>query len=75
MINGTSAQQKGVQYVLGLPVKDNPALFSQVVLAAGELGWLLVRRVIMVFLLAGAQRVEEEPCDYLAACTTFTECL
>ena len=32
--------KEGMQYILGLPVKDDPVLFSQVILSPGELEWL-----------------------------------
>ena len=59
--------KEGVQYVLGLPVKDDPALFSQVILSPGELEWLPSEVTATGFSsLADAQRAKEELRDRLA---------
>ena len=53
--------KEGVQYVLGLPVKDNPSLFSQVILSAGELEWLPSEVTITGFSsIDDAQRAKDE---------------
>ena len=59
--------KEGVQYILGLPVKDAPALFSQVVLSPGELEWLPSDATATGFSsLADAQRAKEDLRDRLA---------
>ena len=59
--------KEGIQYILGLPVKDDPALFSQVVLSPGELEWLPPEVTIAGFSsLADARRAREELRDRLA---------
>lgn len=59
--------KEGIQYLLGLPLTDNPALFSQVILFAGELEWLPSGVTITGFSsLADAQRAKEELRDHLA---------
>ena len=56
-----------VQYVLGLPIKDDPTLFSQVVLSPGELEWLPPEVMATGFSsLADARRAKEELRDHLA---------
>ncbi len=52
---------EGVQYVIGLPVRDDPALFSQVVLSPGELEWLPSEVTVTGFSsLAEARRAKDE---------------
>jgi hypothetical protein len=64
--------KEGVQYVLGLPVKGNPTLFSQVVLSPGELEWLPSEVATTGFSsLADAHRVEEELRDNLTELPCF----
>lgn len=59
--------KEGVQYVLGLRVKDDPALFSQLVLSPGELEWLPSEVTVRGFSsLADAQRAKEELQHHLA---------
>ena len=59
--------KEGIQYVLGLPVKDNPSLFSQVILSAGELEWLPSEVTVTGFSsIDDAQRAKEELRDRLA---------
>ena len=59
--------KEGIQYVLGLRVKDDPALFSQVVLSPGELEWLPSEVTVTGFSsLADAQRAKEELRHHLA---------
>ncbi len=59
--------REGIQYVLGLPVKDDPALFSQVIVTPGELEWLSPEMSITGFSsLDDAQRAKEELQDRLA---------
>ena len=58
--------KEGIQYILGLPVKDDPALFSQVIVAPGELKWLPPEMSITGFSsLDDAQRAKEELQDRL----------
>ena len=58
--------KEGVQYVLGLPVKDDPTLFSQVLLSASELEWLPSEVTATGFSsLADAQWAKEELRDHL----------
>jgi hypothetical protein len=58
---------EGVQYVIGLPVRDDPALFSQVVLTPGELKWLPSEVTVTGFSsLAEARRARDEIQDRLA---------
>ncbi len=54
--------REGVQYVLGSPTKNDPFCFSQVILPAGELGWLNSGEadVIGFSSLADAQRARQE---------------
>ena len=53
--------KEGIQYVLGLPLKDKPSLFSQVILSAGELEWFPSEATIAGFSsLADTQRAKEE---------------
>lgn len=52
---------EGIQYVIGLPARDNPALFSQVVLSPGELEWLPSEVTMTGFAsLAEARRAKDE---------------
>ena len=58
--------KEGAQYILGLPARDDPALFSQVILSAGELEWLSSEVSIMGFSsLDDAKQAKEELRDYL----------
>ena len=58
--------KEGTQYILGLPVKDDAAIFYQVVLSAGELEWLPSEATITGFgSLDDAQRAKEELQDRL----------
>ena len=60
--------KEGIQYVLGLPVKDDPVLFSQVILSPGELEWPSSEMSITGFpSLDDARRAKEELRDHLAA--------
>ena len=62
--------KEGVQYILGLPVKDAPALFSQVVLSRGELEWLPPEVTATGFSsLADAKRAKEDLRNRLAEST------
>ena len=64
--------KEGTQYILGLPVKVNAAIFSQVVLSAGELEWLPSEATITGFCsLDDAQRAKEELRDRLAGSLTI----
>jgi len=59
--------KEGGQYVLGLPDKDAPGPFSQVVFSPGELEWLPPEVTITGFSsLAEAQRAKKEIQDRLA---------
>jgi hypothetical protein len=53
--------KEGTQYILVLPVKEGQALSSQMILFAGELGWLPSEAIISGFpSLADAQRARRK---------------
>jgi len=58
--------KEGTQYMLGLPLRGNPTLFSQVVLSADELELMPSEVTITGFSsFAEAQRAKEELYGYL----------
>ncbi len=59
--------KEGTQYISGLPVKDDLALFSQVILSPGEMERFSPEMSITGFSsLDDAQRAKEELRDHLA---------
>lgn len=58
--------REGVQYIVGMPLKDKPHFFSQVILHPGELAWLPKESMTIAFsTLEEAQRAVEELGDEL----------
>ena len=61
------ANKEGMHYILGSPLENDPVLFSQVILSAGDLDWFpSVGTVAGFSSLADVQRAKEELQDHLA---------